>query len=84
MSQKLKDEKSASTLLLCCAEFIDSYYAHGVELVMMSSAKVNAESTSDSSSQLVVPMQTYFNIIMHEQMVKKRPKGFARSPEVIK
>ena len=84
MSQKLKDEKSAFSLLLCFAEFIDSYYALDVELVMMSSAKVNAESTSDPSSQLVVRMQTYFNIIMQKQMVKKRPMGFARSPEVIK
>ena len=71
MSLKLKDEKSASTLLLCFAKFIDSYFAHDVEEVMTSSAKVNAKSTIDLSSQLVVRMQIYCCIIMHKLNEKR-------------
>ena len=90
MSLKLKDEKSASTLLLCFAKFIDSYFAHNVEEVMTSSAKVNAGSTSDSSSQLVVRMQIYCCIIMHKLNEKRlscqfvrMPMGIARSPKEV-
>jgi hypothetical protein len=68
------------TLLLCFAKFIDidTYFAHNMEEVMTSSAKVNAKSKSDSSSQLVVSMQIYCCINKHKLNEKRLSWQFVR------
>jgi hypothetical protein len=77
------EEKSAYTLLLCFSQFIDSYFSHDMSEVRSFSAKVNAESKADSSSDLARLMQVYCCMIkyrLNPEQYKKRPIGVKISP----
>ena len=82
MSLKFK-EKSWYTLLLCFSQFINSYFSHNMRKVRSYSAKVNAESEDNSSSDLARLMQVYCCMIkyrLNPEQYQKRPMGVTISP----